>query len=128
MKQSVLVLNQLLRSELCPSNSIHIFFKINCLFIFGCAGSSFLHRLSLVVVSGSYCGELQCLGFSLPWPLFSAPRLYSTGSAVVACGFSSPMACGILPDQGLNTYALHWQTNFKPPNHQRSPSVHILKP
>ena len=31
-----------------------------------------------------------------------APGLWSTGSVVVAHGFSCPVACGIFLDQGLN--------------------------
>ena len=37
-------------------------------FIFGCAGSSVLSRLSRIVVSRD-CSSLQCLGFSLRWLL-----------------------------------------------------------
>ena len=37
----------------------------------------------------------------------AAPRLQSTGSVVVAHGFSCSTACGIFPDQGLNPCFLH---------------------
>ena len=36
------------------------------LFVYGCIGSSLLHGLSLVAVSGGY-SSLQCMGFSLWW-------------------------------------------------------------
>ena len=44
-----------------------LLFLIN-LFIFGCVGSSLLHGLSLVAVSGGY-SLLRCAGFSLQWLL-----------------------------------------------------------
>jgi len=48
---------------------------ITYLFIFGCAGSSLLHRLSLLAVSGGY-SSLWYSVFSLQWLLL----LQSTGS------------------------------------------------
>ena len=45
------------------------------LFIFGCVGSSLLHRVSLVVSSRGY-SSLWCVGFSLRWFLL----LWSMGS------------------------------------------------
>ena len=52
-----------------------------------------------------------------------AHRLQSTGSAsaVVEHGLSFSAACGILPDQGLNTCPLHWQVDSQPLSHQGSP-------
>ena len=47
------------------------------LFLSGCAGPSWLSRLSLVAVSGGY-SLLPCAGFSLEWLL----SLWSTGSRV----------------------------------------------
>ena len=58
--------------------------KFIYLFIFGCVGSSLLHGLSLVLVSGGY-SSLWCAGFSLRWLLL----LQSTGSR--RAGFSN---CG----------------------------------
>ena len=89
-----------------------------------------VHKLSLVAVSRSY-SSLWCAGVSLRWLLllqsmgsrhagFSscgavsvvvACGLQSTGSVVVAHGFSCSAACGILPDQGLNPCPLHWQVD-----------------
>ena len=81
----------------------------------GCAG------FSLVVESGGHF-LLQCLGFSLQWllslqstdsgarelqdlwPVGSVavvPRLWSTGSVVVAHGLSCSAACGNLPGPGI---------------------------
>ena len=79
-----------------------------------------VHKLSLVAVSRSY-SSLWCAGVSLRWLLllqsmgsrhagFSscgavsvvvACGLQSTGSVVVAHGFSCSAACGILPDQEI---------------------------
>ena len=36
-------------------------------------------------------------------------------------GFSCPMACGIVPDQGSNPCPLHWQADSSPLEHQGSP-------
>ena len=47
--------------------------------------------------------------------------LQSTGSLVVAHGFSCSMACGIFPDQGSNPRPLYWQENSYPLCHQGSP-------
>ena len=44
-----------------------------------------------------------------------------TGSAIVAHGPSRSTACGILPDQGSNPRALHWQADSQPLRHQGSP-------
>ena len=73
---------------------IILFFKINLFcfiyFIFGCVGSSLLHRgFSLVEESRGY-SSLQCAGYSLWWPLL----LWSMGSRYA--GFSS---CGMLAQQ-----------------------------
>ena len=51
-----------------------------------------------------------------------APGLQSTGSVVVVHGLGFSVACGILPDQGLNLRLLHWQVDSLPPSHQGSPS------
>ena len=47
----------------------------------------------------------------------AAPRFQSTGSIVVAHGLRCPPACGIFPDQGLNPYLLHWQSDSLPLSH-----------
>ena len=41
--------------------------------------------------------------------LVVAPMVYSTGSIVMAQGLSCSVACGILPDKGLNPCLLHWR-------------------
>ena len=41
--------------------------------------------------------------------LVVAPMVYSTGSIVMAQGLSCSVACGILPDKGLNPCVLHWR-------------------
>ena len=71
-------------SKVCKKIIIIIFFQI--LFIyFGCAGSSLLHRLSLVAGRGGYSLS-QCTGFSLRWLLL----LQSRGSRV-----SGGSSCGL---------------------------------
>ena len=59
--------------------------KSQSTFFFGCAGSSLLHRLSLVAASGGYFW-FRSTGFSLGWLLLSRCRaraLSLTGSVVV---------------------------------------------
>ena len=41
--------------------------------------------------------------------LVVAPMVYNTGSIVMAQGLSCSVACGILPDKGLNPCLLHWR-------------------
>ena len=64
---------------------------------------------------------------SLLWPLL----LWSTGSrragsVIVPHGPSCSAACGILPGQGSNPCALHWQADSQPLRHQGSPLIVIL--
>ena len=77
------------------------------LFIFGCAGSSLLRGLSLVMVNGGYSlGVVRRLlvGVASCW---GAQALRHTGSVAVALRSSSrgtglrcPVACRVLSDQG----------------------------
>ena len=53
----------------------------------------------------------------------SVPRPWSSGSVVVAHGFSCSSACGISPDQGWNPCLLHWQVDSLPLSHQGSPII-----
>ena len=101
------------------------------LFIFGCAGSSFLYSLlglSLAVVSKCY--SLWCWGFSQQCLLLlrntgsRMPRLQylqHTDSVVVVHGLTCFEACGIFPDQGLNLCPPHWQADSYLLHHQGSP-------
>ena len=50
-----------------------------------------------------------------------AHRLQSIGSIAVVHGFSCSVACGILPDQGLNPCFLPWQADSSPQSPQGSP-------
>ena len=57
-------------------------------------------------------GSLVCAGFSLQWLLL----LQSTGSkrmssVVEAHRLGCSAACGMFPDQGLNSCFLHWQVD-----------------
>ena len=71
--------------------------------------------------------QLQCVDFSLQWPLL----LWNMGSrawasVAVAGGLSSAVACGIFPDQGWNPCLLQWQADALPLGHQESPvSLHF---
>ena len=91
-----------------------------------------MRGLSLVAASGDY-SSLQCVGFSLQWPLllrstgsrhvgFSSCGSRAPESVVVAHGLSCSAACGILPDQGSNPCPLHWQADSQPLRHQGSPN------
>ena len=42
-------------------------------------------------------------------------------AGVAACWLSSPVACGIFPDPGLNPRPLRWQVDFQSQDHQGSP-------
>ena len=77
------------------SNISCLFKKLIDLFVFGCAGSSLLHGLSLVVSGG--CSLLWYTGFSLRWPLLlcgigcKRAGCNSCRSQAVECGLCS---CG----------------------------------
>ena len=109
-----------------------IIFKNN--FIFGCAGSSLLCRLSLVAVNrgcslvlvhwlliavASLVAEYKLYGTRASIVAASGPQ--STGSIVVVHGLSCFTACGIFLDQGSNPCLLHWQVDSLPLSHQESP-------
>ena len=92
-----------------PHSSLSLFF--NTLFpIFCCAGSWLLHSGFLQLPPAGLLFSWQCAGFSLRWLLL----LQSSSSAIVMHGLSRSEAYGILPDQGLNLCALHWQVDFYP--------------
>ena len=113
----------------------HLVFKNNFIYVFVAAlGLGCFVGLSLVVTSGGY-SSLRCSGFSLPWLLL----LWSMDSR--ECGFQDLQlpgsvvehelgcheACGIFPDQGLNSYLLQWQVNSYPLWYQGSPWMHFCK-
>ena len=51
----------------------------------------------------------------------AAQKLWSVASVVVTHGLSCPLACGIVPDLGLNLCPLHWQEDSLLLSHQGSP-------
>ena len=61
------------------------FKKFMYLFIFDCAGSLLLCRLSLVAANG-VCSLLVCSGFSLQW-LFLLQDFSACGFQALECGF-----------------------------------------
>ena len=71
----------------------------------------------------SHCGDFSCRARALGHTasVAVAPELKSTGSGVEAHGLGCITACGIFPNQGSNTYPLHWQTDSLPLSHQGSP-------
>ena len=82
--------------------------------------------LSPVVASGGHSSS-RCAGLSLSRPLLLRSKgSRRTGSVIVAHGPSCSGACGILPDQGSNPCALHWQADSQPLRHQGSPGLFIL--
>ena len=116
-----------------------------CLFIFGCSRSPLLHRLfsscgewGLLPSWGAWAfhgGGLSCcraraLGTGLQQlqpagSVAGAPRHWSTGSVIVARGFSCSMVCGILQDQGSNPCLLHWQADSWSLSHQGSSNIFL---
>jgi len=115
---------------------MHFIFFV-CLFIFDCAGSSFLPGLFsscgkwgllFLAVCGLHCGGFSCyrawtLGShsSVLWNMgliVAVSRLYSTGLVVVVLRLSWSEACGISLDQGLNLCLLHWQDDSLLLSHQ----------
>ena len=82
--------------------------------------------LSPVVASGGHSSS-RCAGLSLWRPLLLwSTGSRSAGSVIVAHGPSCSAACGILPDQGPNPCALHWQADSQPLHHQGSPAKLFL--
>ena len=67
--------------------------------------------LSSCGTQASRCSDFSC----------GAWALGAQASVVVACRLSCPVACGIFPDQGSNSYPLHWQADSSPLSHQGSP-------
>ena len=76
----------------------------------------------------SSCGKRGPLLIAVRGPLTIAasPGSRRAGSAIVAHGPSRSAARGILPDQGSNPCALHWQADSQPPRHQGSPVGRLL--
>ena len=70
------------------------------------------------------CYRAQALG---TWASVAvAPRLWSTGSIVVAHGLSYSTACGIFLDQSLNPCLLHWQVDSLPLSPKGNPVLGIF--
>ena len=83
-----------------------------------------VHSLLIVVASLVVEHGLQVCGLPQLWHVGSvvvARGLQSTGSVVVAHGFSCSSACGIFLDQGSNVCPLCWQVDSQPLCHQGSP-------
>ena len=79
--------------------------------------------LSPVVASGGHSSS-RCAGLSLSRPLLlRSTGSRRAGSVIVAHGPSRSAAHGILPDQGSNPCALHWQADSQPLRHQGSPDI-----
>ena len=79
-----------------------------------------MRGLSLVAASGGHSSS-RCAGLSLSWPrLLRSTGSRCAGSVVLAHGPSCSAACGIFPDQGLNSCPLHWQADSQPLRHQGS--------
>ena len=85
-----------------------------------------MHGLSLVEASGGHSSS-RCAGLSPSRPLFlRSTGSRRAGSAIVAHGPSCSAARGILPDQGSNPCALHWQADSQSLRHQGSPLPFFL--
>ena len=119
--------------ELCPAGPhphqppCSFFIFIFKFYLWLCWVFVSVRGLSLVVASGGHSSS-RCAGLSLSRP----PLLRSTGSrragsAIVAHGPSRSAACGIIPDQGSNPCALHWQADSQPLRRQgTSPAAFCL--
>ena len=103
------------------------FFKFIYLFIYWlCWVFVSVWGLSPVVASGGHSSS-RCAGLSLSRPLLlRSTGSRRAGSVVVAHGPSRSAACGILPDQGSNPCALHWQADSQPLRHQGSPFIPVF--
>ena len=73
--------------------------------------------LSSCSTQAPHCSDFSCCG---------AWALDAHASVVVACRLSCPVACGIFPDQGSNSYPLHWQADSSPLSHQGSSRISHL--
>ena len=92
-------------SGLAPRGLLFIYFWLHSVFVAVC-------RLSLAVESGGYSLDVVC------------GLLTAVASLVGEHGLSCSAACGIFPDQGLNSCPLHWQV--QPLDHQGSPPNALL--
>ena len=112
--------------------SYHLFLKNYYLFIylFIIFGGAVL-GLRFCARASSSCGKRGPLFIAVRGPLSRPLLLWSTGSrragsVIMAHGPSCSAACGILPDQGSNPCALHWQADSQPLRHQGSPHIIFL--
>ena len=77
--------------------------------------------------ASSSCGKWGPLFIAMRGPLLlRSTGSRRAGSVVVAHGPSRSTACGILPDQGSNPCALHWQADSQPLRRQGSPTWPFL--
>ena len=125
-----------------------MYFYLFIYLIFGCVVSSLLHAGFLQLqqagatlhcgVWASYCGGFSCgaqalgarasvvvaRGLQQLWHtglVVVAHGRQSAGSVVVAHGLSCSAACGIFPDQHLNSCPLYWQADSEPLCHREAP-------
>ena len=69
--------------------------------------------LSLLAEVRGYSLTAGSAGFSLQWPLsLQSTGSRHTGSVVVMQRLSCCVVCRIFPDQGSNSYPLHWPDGF----------------
>ena len=112
----------------CPELT---FFQNIILFNFGCAGLCCCRGFALVAASGgSSLAAVHGLLVAVASLADVVCGLSSCGSwaldsIVVACRFSSSVACGIFPDQGSNLCLPQWQADSLPLSHQGSPRTHV---
>ena len=74
-----------------------------------CGGPELLSSCS---TQASHCSDFSCCGAWAPG---------AQASVVVACRLSYPVACGISPYQGSNSYPLHCQADSSSLSHQGRP-------
>ena len=102
--------------------SIHSFIYL-FIYLWLCWVFVSVRGLSLVTASGGHSSSWSAdLSLSRPLLLRSTSSRCA-GSVIVPHGPSCSVACGILPDQGLNPCPLHWQADSPLLRHQGSPGA-----
>ena len=106
---------------------LSLLFPFKDFFIYGYSGSSlavtkrellFVAVRGLPIAAASLVGDTGC---SVQALAVAAQRPWSVASVAVTQGLSCPLACGIVPDLGLNLCPLHWQEDSLLLSHQGSP-------
>ena len=99
---------------------------VSYLFIFDCAGSSWLCLVFSLVAARWVALYLRCAGF-WPWFVSWSPGSGAQASAVGVNGLISSAVCPIFWDQRWILCLLCWQADSLPLSHQGNHSFSLLK-